>query len=127
MLNLIRAGLVAMLALQLAWHGLMPPPRSALGWSAFAIAVLPLLALLPGAWRGRPTPLFWANLLCLAYFCHGVSEAWTTPPMRLWALAEVALATLIVSVYGAFGLASRRAARRAAAAGGTAGKTAISR
>lgn len=120
MLALIRIGLLAMLALQVAWHGLLPPPRSLLGWSAFVVAVAPLLALLPGAWRARPTPLFWANLLCLLYFCHGVSEAWTTPAMRGWALLEIALAVLVVSAYGAFGLRSRRAARAAAAAAPTA-------
>lgn len=118
MLNLIRSGLVAMLLLQVAWHGFLPPPRSALGWSALAIAVLPLLLVLPGAWRAQPNPLFWANLLCLLYFCHGVSEAWTQPAMRGLALLEIAIAVVVVSAYGAFGLRSRRAAR-AASIGGT--------
>lgn len=111
MLILIRIGLLAMLALQILWHGALPVPRSPLGWSAFALAVIPLLLLLPGAWRARPAPLFWTNLLCLFYFCHGVSEAWTTPAMRGWALAEITLAVVVVSAYGAFGLQSRRAAR----------------
>lgn len=112
-LALVRAGLVALLALQLAWHGLLPPPRSPLGWTALALAVLPLLAVLPGAWRGRPLPLFWANLLALLYFCHGVTEAWTDPAQRGLALAEVALAVLVVCAYGVLGLRSRRAARAA--------------
>ena len=112
---LVRLGLLALLALQIAWHGFMPMPRSALGWSAFTIAVVPLVLLLPGAWRARPGPLFWANLLCLLYFCHGVSEAWTEPSVRVWALLEIALSVIVVSAYGAFGLASRRAARAAAA------------
>lgn len=112
-LAVVRAGLVALLALQLAWHGLLPPPRSALGWTALALAVVPLLAVLPGAWRGRPLPLFWANLLVLLYFCHGVTEAWTDPAQRIPALAEVVLAVLVVCAYGLLGLRSRRAARAA--------------
>jgi uncharacterized membrane protein len=113
MLTMVRVGLLALLALQILWHGLLPVPRSALGWSAFAIAVVPLLLLLPGAWRARPAPLFWANLVCLLYFCHGVSEAWTEPAMRGWAFLEIALSVTVVSAYGAFGLRSRRAARAA--------------
>lgn len=114
-LILIRTGLLALLALQLLWHGLLPPPRSALGWSALAVAVLPLLLALPGAWQARPLPLFWANLLCLAYFCHGVSEAWTQPAMRPWALLEIVLAVAVVCAYAVLGLRSRRAARAAGA------------
>lgn len=127
MLTLVRVGLLALLALQVAWHGFMPIPRSALGWSALTIAVLPLLLLIPGAWRARPAPLFWANLVCLLYFCHGVSEAWTEPSMRGWALLEVALSVVVVSAYGAFGLRSRRALRAeqaAAAASAASGTTA---
>lgn len=115
MLRTIRLGLVALLVLQVTWHGLLPVPRSAMGWSAFAVAVVPLVLLLPGAWRARPASLFWVNLLCLLYFCHGVSEAWTEPAVRPWALLEAALCVGVVSAYGAFGLASRRAARAAAA------------
>jgi uncharacterized membrane protein len=118
MLWAMRLGLLALLALQVAWHGVLPPPRSPLGWTALAVSVLPLLLVLPGAWAARPAPLFWANILALLYFCHGVSEAWTTPAMRLPALLEAALAAAIVCAYGAFGLASRRAARAAATAAG---------
>ncbi|MBX3727453.1 MAG: DUF2069 domain-containing protein [Xanthomonadales bacterium] len=112
-LAVVRVGLLALLVLQLVWHGLLPPPRSALGWTALALTVLPLLAVLPGAWRGRPLPLFWANLLALVYFCHGVTEAWTEPAQRGLALLEVALAVLVVCAYGLLGIRSRRAARAA--------------
>ena len=114
-LILIRTGLLALLALQLLWHGFLPPPRSAMGWSALVVATLPLLLVLPGAWRARPLPLFWANLLCLAYFCHGVSEAWTQPAMRPWALLETFLAVVVVCAYAVLGLRSRRAFRAAQA------------
>ena len=114
-LIIIRTGLLALLALQLLWHGLLPPPRSAMGWSALVVATLPLLLVLPGAWRARPLPLFWANLLCLAYFSHGVSEAWTQPAMRPLALLETVLAVAVVCAYAVLGLRSRRAARAAQA------------
>lgn len=114
-LILVRTGLLALLALQLLWHGFLPPPRSAMGWSALVVATLPLLLVLSGAWRARPLPLFWANLLCLAYFCHGVSEAWTQPAMRPWALLETFLAVVVVCAYAVLGLRSRRAFRAAQA------------
>ncbi len=111
MLKLIRAGLIALLLLQLCWHGFMPPPRSAMGWTALLVAVVPLVATLPGAWMARPMPLFWANILALLYFCHGVSEAWITPEMRLPAFVEMLLSVVVIGAYGAFGLQSRRLAR----------------
>ncbi|MFB9066680.1 DUF2069 domain-containing protein [Pseudofulvimonas gallinarii] len=111
MLNLIRVGLLALLMLQAWWHGFMPPPRSAMGWTALAITVVPLAAALPGAWKARPMPLFWANIMALLFFCHGVSEAWITPEMRLPALAEMLLSVVVIAAYGAFGLKSRRLAR----------------
>lgn len=114
MLNTVRIGLLALLALQLYWHGLAPPPRSAMGWAALVVAVLPLLLALPGAWKARPMPLFWANFMALLYFCHGVSEAWTTPALRLPAFVEIALSVIVICAYGAFGLHSRRQARRQA-------------
>ncbi len=114
MLNTIRIGLLALLLLQLWWHGLAPPPRSAMGWAALGVAALPLLLALPGAWQARPNPLFWANAMALLYFCHGVSEAWITPPMRAPALLEVALSVMVIAAYGAFGLQARRRARHAA-------------
>lgn len=117
-LILIRFGLLALLALQILWHGFLPPPRSALGWTALTATVLPLLLVLPGAWRARPMPLFLANMLCLLYFCHGVSEAWMQPAMRGWALLEIALAVLVIGAYGRFGLASRRAAAAQSAPSG---------
>lgn len=116
MLNTVRVGLLALLALQLYWHGLAPPPRSAMGWAALGVAVLPLLAALPGAWKARPMPLFWANFMALLYFCHGVSEAWTTPEVRVLAFVEIALSVVVICAYGAFGLRSRRLARQHAAA-----------
>lgn len=112
MLTTVRVGLLALLTLQVWWHGFAPPPRSALGWAALVVATLPLLLTLPGAWKARPTPLFWANIMALLYFCHGVSEAWITPSMRWPALAEILLSVMVISAYGAFGLQSRRLARR---------------
>ena len=39
---------------------------------------------------------FWAGVLALAWFSHGVMVAWTRPPERLFACAEIALAVGIV-------------------------------
>ena len=39
---------------------------------------------------------FWASVLALAWFCHGVMIAWSSPDERVLALLETALAVVIV-------------------------------
>lgn len=103
-----------LVGLQLAWHlWLLPPARSPIGF-VLALALGPLvlagLAMLVDLRRG----LFWAGFAALAYFCHGVMEAWTTPGARALAHAEWAISTVLVVAVGAAGLVERRASRRAA-------------
>ena len=111
-MNAFRIGACAWLAqaiLQLAWHAwLLPPARMPVA-AALAIALLPLA--LPLVYRRRPMrALLLAGIVNLFYFCHGVAEAWSSRAERPLALAEIALALLLI---GALGFASRR--RRPAA------------
>lgn len=103
----------ALVALHLAWHlWLVPPASLPLGF-VLALALGPLvlagIAMLVDLRRG----LFWAGFAALAYFSHGVMEAWTTPEVRALAHAEWLISTVLVVAVGAAGLADRRAARAA--------------
>ncbi len=95
-------------ALQIAWHGLLLPPTRmpvaiALGFSLLPLA-LPLLAI-----RHPQRALFWAGLVSLLYFSHGVMEAWSAPAERALALAEIVLSVLLIA---ALGITARRGHRR---------------
>jgi uncharacterized membrane protein len=48
----------------------------------------------------------------LLLFCHGVSEAWSTPSTRTLAAGEIALCVLIVFAASWNGLRARLARRR---------------
>ena len=107
------AAWLALIALQPVWHGLVAPPLLvpvALAVTAFTIPIaLPLLA-----WRRRPRALLIASIVALAYFCHGVMEAWADASVRALAIAEIALSLALVLAVGTIGLEGRRAARRGA-------------
>ena len=63
---------------------------------ALAVFALPPLLLLAGVLRGSARAAFWSGVLGLFWFCHGVMLAWDRPAERGYALAEVALALVIV-------------------------------
>jgi uncharacterized membrane protein len=63
--------------------------------SLLIFAALPLLlavALLLGANRAA----FWAGVLALFWFCHGVMVAWSRPNEAGWAWMEIVLALIVV-------------------------------
>ncbi len=84
------AALLALAALYATWFA-----RSG-DWVAVAVFAAPpaLLAAL-AAWRPRAAG-FWAGVLALAWFSHGVMVAWSRPGERGVALAAVALALLVI-------------------------------
>ncbi len=91
-------------ALFVAWFAGDPRPLAAL--SVFA---LPPLLLAVARWRGHRKAAFWAGVLALGWFSHGVMVAWTRPAERGFALAEVALALVIVVASSWPGLRARSA------------------
>lgn len=107
------AAWLALVALQPLWHGLLAPPaRVPVAVAVLAATVpiaLPLLAL-----RRLHRALLLAAIVAMAYFCHGVMEAWAAPDVRALALVEAALALALALAVGTIGLHGRRAARRAA-------------
>jgi uncharacterized membrane protein len=110
------ATLVALFVLQFAWHA---PQRT--GWLGAAVYSLPLLwvGLLVAA--RRHGAFFWAGVLALPYFCHGVAEAFAVPADRWMAVAESLLAGTLALAVSWDGLRARRARRRAAANDASAG------
>ncbi len=104
----------ALVALQPAWHLWLAPPARISGTLATAIMLAPLLPPAIALLLRRPTALFWAAVVALLHFSHGVSELWADPAARLPAAAQVALATLLVLAVGRDGWLRRRAARAGA-------------
>ena len=97
----LRLALLALVLLYSTWFA----PDSQ--WVALGVFALPPL-LLALALPHRPQrTAFWAGLLALAWFAHGVMVAWSRPPERWFALLEVALALVVVFAASAPGLRAR--------------------
>jgi uncharacterized membrane protein len=101
------AGIAALLALQLLWHGIWMPPRSISPWLYALFFCLPLAPALWLALRRRNTAAFAGALAVLLYFCHGVMEAMSTPAERSLAMAEIALSIWVIMAYSWPGLRGR--------------------
>lgn len=89
-------GVAALLALQLLWHGIWMPPRSASAWAYGLFFCLPLL---PSVWlaiRGDRAAAFAGALAALLYFSHGVMEAMSAPAERGLASSEIALSIWVI-------------------------------
>lgn len=104
--RLLRIALLALVLLYGAWFG---APRSAAApqWMALAVFALPPLLLALALPRHGARAGFWAGVLALLWFSHGVMVAWTRAPERWPALAEVALALVVVFAASIPGLRAR--------------------
>ncbi|HEU0307380.1 MAG TPA: DUF2069 domain-containing protein [Lysobacter sp.] len=94
--------LIALTGLYLMWFGVTPSP-----WAALLVFALPPAALAMAALRGWRKVGFWAGVLALGWFSHGVMVAWTRVPERLFAIAEVVLALVVVFAASYPGMRSR--------------------
>ena len=103
-LPVYRLGLIAwalLTALQLVWHAWLKPPHDMPIALLLAITVIPLLLPL-FALRDVRRALLWVGILSLFYFCHGVSEAWSSPGGERWlAIAEIVLTVVLIGALGA--------------------------
>ena len=72
----------------------------------------PPLLLAIAAWRGWPRAGFVAGVFALLWFSHGVMLAWAEPAQRLFALAEAALALVVVHAACLPGIRARRTRNR---------------
>lgn len=83
--------LIALVALCIAWEGLVAPLRPGGSW--LILKTLPLLLPLFGVLRGKRYTYQWASMLILLYFTEGVVRAWSDrPPSATLAAVEVVLA-----------------------------------
>ncbi|MGH8025249.1 MAG: DUF2069 domain-containing protein [Pseudoxanthomonas sp.] len=82
--------------------------------AAMVFFTLPPLLLLVGVLRGNAKAAFWAGVLGLFWFSHGVMEAYTLAAERAYALTEVALAVLIIMASSWPGVSARFGKKKAA-------------
>ena len=80
-------------------------------WFALLVFALPPLLLGLRLPSGGARTAFWAGVLALLWFAHGVMVAWTRPPERGFALFAVLLSLAIVLAASIPGL-RRRFARK---------------
>ena len=67
----------------------------------------PPLLLAVGLLTGRGKAMFWAGVLALFWFSHGVMSAWSHPESAHWAWLELLLALAVIGVSSAPGLRRR--------------------
>ena len=84
--------------------------------AAMLVFVAPPVLLLVGVLLRRAAARFWAGVLALFWFSHGVMSAWAHPDMALYAWAEILLSLLIVALVSVPGMRARFASKRKAAA-----------
>ena len=58
---------LALIAMQLLWHALLPPPNGTGSWALATIAVIPLLFPLRGVLAGSLRSMTWAGYLVMLY------------------------------------------------------------
>ena len=93
------AAFVAVLAWQLIWHGLLPPPMGSRNIGLAVFACLPLLIPLPGLLRSKYRSMIWAGLFMMLYMTIGIMEIWSNPPQRIPASVQVALAVFYLFAF----------------------------
>jgi uncharacterized membrane protein len=99
-LQLGALALLALCALQIAWHVWLQPPPPSRWWPTLLIAVVPLLPGLLTCLTNLRRGVLIGGIVCLFYFCHGVGVAYGDPPARTLACAEIALTLLAIGALG---------------------------
>lgn len=107
---LVLAGLLALIALGLAWELWLAPTGS----GTLALKVLPLVLCVAGLLRHRMYTFRWLSLLIWLYFMEGVVRA--TSERGLGATLACAEIVLSVFIFAVSGLYIRRRLRHAVAA-----------
>jgi uncharacterized membrane protein len=86
------AGLLALIALGLAWELWLAPT----GRGTLALKVLPLLPCVAGLWRHRMYTYRWLSLLVWLYFMEGAVRATSETGLGQWlAVAELLLSLML--------------------------------
>ncbi|HET6564967.1 MAG TPA: DUF2069 domain-containing protein [Xanthomonadales bacterium] len=104
------AAYLALLLLQVVWHGLLPSPMGSQNWILALVASLPLLLPLRGIAAGRMRSMTWGGFLAVLYFVIGVMEAWSNPAQRIPAIIQIVVSLAYCGLFAGF---SRQAAQPA--------------
>lgn len=109
-LGLGLAAWAALIVWQVLWHGVLQPSAVVSPLWVTVLCTLPLV--LPVLALGQPRrALLLVSMLALAYFSHGVAEAWSAPAERVPALVEAGLCVVLIGALGAGVQGRRRHAR----------------
>jgi len=92
--------LAALALLQLVWHVWLAPPASRQLLPTLMLSIVPLLPGLWVCWQSLRRGVLIGGIVCLFYFCHGISVAYGDPTLRLPALAEIALSLIVIGASG---------------------------
>ena len=101
--SVLLAALLGLVALFSFWYLL--PQRHL--WAGLLVFVLPPALLALGVWRRSRRAAYWAGVCALAWFCHAVMLAWSSPAERGYAWIELALALTVIFAANQPGLAAR--------------------
>jgi len=90
---------VFMLAWQLVWLGLLPPPTGPQNTWLAIIACVPLLLPLKGILRAIHRSMVYGGIVLMIYFAAGVMELWTNPAHRWPGLVQITVVVLYVAAF----------------------------
>jgi uncharacterized membrane protein len=88
--------LLALIALCLAWEGILAPLRPGGSW--MTLKVLPLMVPLFGILRGKRYTYQWTSMMILLYLTEGVVRTNDPAPGNVLALAEAVLSVIFFVV-----------------------------
>lgn len=91
------------------WPAAGWPKRDVVALVVFAV---PPLWLAVAQLAGARTAAYWAGVLGLMWFSHGIMVAWTRPPELIFALLETALALVVIFSANMPGLRGRFGRRK---------------
>ncbi len=95
--------LLLLAALFCLWY-LLPRQHPIAGLTVFVLP--PTLLALGVALRSR-LAAYWAGVLALFWFCHGVMLAWSSPAERAYAWIELVLALVVIFAANLAGVKAR--------------------
>ena len=90
---------VFMLAWQLVWLGLLPPPIGPRNTWLAIIACLPLLLPLKGVVRNIHHSMVYGGIVLMIYFAVGVMEIWTNPAHRWPGVVQVMVVVIYIAAF----------------------------
>lgn len=92
------AALIVLTLLEVVWHAWLLPANS-IG-ATLIVTALPAAFCVLLCTRNLRRGVLVGGMLCLLYFAHGVSSAYSEPDARLLASIEILVALVVIGVLG---------------------------